>query len=108
MGGTPVDVEDAYRQMVDTILYVSNTVRPDISFAVGAFSRNMQDPSTEHMNAAKHVVRYLSGTREAGMMYRKNAELNLTGYCDAGFAGDRDDRRSTSGFVFLNADGAMC
>ena len=59
------DITVANGQMVRTLLYLSNTVRPDISFTVVVLSRDMQDPGTEHMNAAKHVLTYLSKSSAA-------------------------------------------
>ncbi|MEX5523298.1 Ty1/Copia family ribonuclease HI, partial [Bacillus cereus] len=32
-----------------------------------------------------------------GLMYKKTSEYKLSGYCDADYAGDRTERKSTSG-----------
>lgn len=47
-----------YRQIVGTLLYLTNT-RPDISYAVGVVSRFMTKPLQPHMDAAKRILRYL-------------------------------------------------
>ena len=46
------------------------------------------------------IMRYLNGTRNYGLLYEKKEETNLVEYPDADRAGDLDDRRSTSGYLF--------
>ena len=50
---------------------------------------------------AKRVLRYLQGTREFGLLWKKPAcpELHFTAYADADLGSDKDDRRSITGFV---------
>ena len=53
------------------------------------------------MEAVFCILRYLKGNFERGVLYRKNGHLNLTAYTDADWAGDIDDRKSTSGYFTL-------
>ena len=57
----------------------------------------------------KRVFRYLSGTKTLGIQYdgSKSTEVSITGYSDSDYAGDPTTRKSTSGYVFLLADGAI-
>jgi len=87
-----------YAELVGSLLYLSTTTRPDISFAVGVLSRFMSCPEQDHMRAARGVLRYLRGTFRLGVMYGGNEALQ--GYADAYWAGDIDGRRSTTGFIF--------
>jgi len=90
-----------YRSLVGSLRYLIHT-RPDISFAVGYISRFMENPTTEHMGAVKHVLRYIAGTLHFGCCYRKgDGNFRLTGYNIADLAGDQDDRKSTSGGAFF-------
>ncbi|XP_036325987.1 secreted RxLR effector protein 161-like [Rhagoletis pomonella] len=41
------------------------------------------------------------------LTYRKDSAGQLTGYCDAGWAGDQDERRSTTGYIFRLQGGAI-
>ena len=41
------------------------------------------------------------------MIYRKSESLEIEGYSDSDFAGDADDRKSTSGYIFTLAKGAI-
>ena len=53
------------------------------------------------MAAVLRILRYLKGTSNKGVLYSKNDNLDLIGYTDADWAGDRDDRKSTSGCFTL-------
>ena len=62
----------------------------------------MEKPSHEHLNAVKHAIRYVKGTADYTIFYKKG-EFNseLIGYSYSDFAGDIGDRKSTSGYIFL-------
>jgi len=61
----------------------------------------MHAPTTTHLTAAKRVLRYLKGTLNSGL-YVCKGPITLTAFCDADWAGNPDDRRSTTGYgVFL-------
>ena len=89
-------------------MYLAVCTRPDLSQAVGALARYSANPMTEHWDAALGVVRYLSSTSSKGIIFScNNGMCELSGYCDADFAGDIDTRRSTTGYVFKLAGGAI-
>ncbi|GMP53764.1 hypothetical protein CsSME_00019138 [Camellia sinensis var. sinensis] len=77
------------------------TTRPDIMHAVSLISRYMENPTQLHLLAAKRIFRYLVGTINFGILYRKEGNFGLLGFTDSDYAGDPDDRRSTSGYVFM-------
>ena len=54
----------------------------------------------EHWKSIKHIMRYLNGTRNYGLLYDKEKVTDFIGYSDADWDGDLDNRRSTSGYVF--------
>jgi hypothetical protein len=60
----------------------------------------------KHWEAIKKVMRYLQGTKNIMLTYRKSNELKFVGYADADFAGG-DLRKSTSGYIFTLAGGAI-
>jgi hypothetical protein len=97
----PVD-KTKYRSVIGSLRYLVNT-RPDIAYAVRIVSRFMEDPRGSHWSAVKHILRYIAGTVNYGCTYRKQGttESNLTGFSDSDLAGDVDDRKSTSGSVFM-------
>ena len=61
----------------------------------------MENPTKIHLLVAKRILRYLQGTRDFGLFYKKGEKLELFGFTDSDYAGDQDDRRSTSGYVFM-------
>jgi reverse transcriptase-like protein len=89
-----------YQRLVGKLIYLAHT-RPDIAYAVGVVSRFMHKPRVQHMEAVLRIPRYLKGTSGRGVLYQKHGHLDLTAYTDADWAGDRDDRKSTSGYFTL-------
>ena len=58
----------------------------------------MQKPLDQHWKAVKRILWYLKGTLDYGFLLKKGKHLNITGYADADWATDLDDRRSTTGY----------
>ena len=85
-----------YRGMIGSLLYLTAS-RPDILFSVCLCARFQSDPRESHLTAVKRILRYLKGTTNVGLFYRKSKDFKLVGYCDADYAGDRVERKSTSG-----------
>uniref|UniRef100_A0A2N9G4M2 CCHC-type domain-containing protein n=1 Tax=Fagus sylvatica TaxID=28930 RepID=A0A2N9G4M2_FAGSY len=83
--------------------------RPDLAHAVSTVSRYMANPGREHWNAVKWIFRYLKGTAEHGILFSRQPGTNsVVGYVDADYAGEVDDRRSTTGYVFTLSGGPIC
>ncbi|KAG7299880.1 hypothetical protein JYU34_016900 [Plutella xylostella] len=89
-----------YHELIGCLLYLSQGTRPDIAYIVNQLSRFNNKPTSQHWIAAKRVLRYLKGTLNTKMMFKKN-NSDIVGYCDADWASDTEDRRSCSGYVFL-------
>lgn len=88
-----------YREAIGSLLFLSSVSRPDISFAVNVLSRYVNNPSQQHVNALKRVIRYLINTKDLCITYGGSSDL--TGYSDSDFAGDIDTRKSTTGYIFF-------
>ena len=82
--------------MIGSLLYLI-TSRPDILFSICLCARFQSNPRESHLTAVKRIFKYLKGTTNLGLFYRKSSDYSLVGYCDADFAGDRVERKSTSG-----------
>ena len=89
-----------YREIVGSLVYIMTATRPDLCYSVTNLSQHLAKPTLAHLNAAKHVLRYLKGTPSRNLVFRKTEEgLNLTGFCDADW-GASEDRRSINGYGF--------
>src|SRR4051812_19000620 len=81
-----------YRGMIESLLYLT-AFRLDILFSVCLCARFQSDPRESHLTAVKSILRYLKGTTNVGLVYRRSKEYNLVGFCDAEYAGDRVERK---------------
>jgi hypothetical protein len=82
-------------------MYLANSTRLDIAFAVNLLARHSAKPTKCHCIGVKTILRYLNGTRDLGLFYSKNQDLILLGYTDAGYLSDPHNGRSQTGFLFL-------
>ena len=75
--------------------------RPNIALAVGIVARFYASPKENHMMVVKRIPRYLKGTKDYGLYYKKNDKFELKVFTDLDWAGNVDDIRSTSGGSFF-------
>src|SRR5882762_9491045 len=126
IGPNPIHNElnrsNSYAKFLGELQYLANTTQPDISYAINKLGSYTANPSLEHYGSLKQILRYLAGTRDYGITYRKsngqNNETNLFhglarnygptdngkdnlfhGFADAALA-NADDYKSTTGYVF--------
>ena len=71
-----------FRQIVGSLIYLTIT-RPDLSYPVGVISQFMARPTEEHLQCAQRVLRYVSNTKDRGLLYRTGTVTQLVGYTDA-------------------------
>ncbi|KAG7543347.1 Reverse transcriptase RNA-dependent DNA polymerase [Arabidopsis thaliana x Arabidopsis arenosa] len=93
----PFEDVTQYRRLVGKLIYLTIT-RPDICFAVNVVSQHMQAPTLHHWNMVNRILKYLKGAPGQGIWMGCNKNTELVGYCDADYAGDTKDRRSTTGY----------
>ena len=99
--GDEVVEATAYRSIIGSLQYLVNT-RPDIAYSVGVVS-NMEAPSKQHWATVKQILRYLKGTVEYSCKYERGTDLKpfLLEFSDSDFAGDVEDRKSTTGIAYF-------
>lgn len=102
------ELEDVtmYRRIVGSLIYLTLT-RPDIAYVVGLLSRFVQAPRKPHLDAVRMVLRYIKSTPGYGVKFKREAKIELVGYCDADYARDITTRRSTTGYVFMIGSSAV-
>ena len=103
--GVAID-ESYYKKIVGSLMYLT-TIHPDLVYNVSLISRYMAKPTKLHLQAAKRILRYLKGTFDYGIMYKKVSSNDMVAYTDSDYAGDLDDRKSTYSYVFLLSSGVV-
>ncbi|KAH9684220.1 hypothetical protein KPL71_027928 [Citrus sinensis] len=89
-----------YASAVGSLMYAMVCTRPDTSQTVSMVNRYMHNPGKNQWLAVKWILRYLYGTVDVGLLFKKDCGQQCVGYCDSDFAGDLDKRRSTTSYVF--------
>ena len=92
--------KEQYQRLVGKLIYLAHR-RPDIAYVVGIVSQFMHNPQEEHMEAAMRIVRYLKGSPDRGVLFKPIGNLEIKGYTDVDWAGNPNDRRSTSGYFTM-------
>jgi transposase InsO family protein len=95
-----------YKAGVGSLMYAMVGTRADLAFPVSMVSQFMSKASPSHWSAVKRIMRYLQGTLDLKLCLG-GKDIDLRGYCDADWAGDASERRSTTGYVFFVGDGAI-
>jgi len=96
-----------YRSLIGSLLYLLAT-RPDIMYATSVLSRFMHLPTETHLRAAKRILRYIRGTIDYGVFYKRTTSMKLLGFTDSDWVGSQDDMKSTSGYCFTLGSGVIC
>lgn len=96
---------EPYQNLVDSLMYLATWTRPDIAHAASMLSQFNTCYTEEHWQVVKRVLRYLKGTSNICLTYGQSD--TITGYVDADWAGDENDRRSYTGYVFMIGDAAI-
>lgn len=87
--------------MTGSLMFSMVETRPDIALSTSVASRFAKNPSHQHTEAVKTILKYLKGTRMQGIVYGGEDELKILGYSDSDWAGDKESRKSTSGYIFM-------
>lgn len=95
-----------YKSAVGSLMYGMVATRPDLAFAISMVSAHMAKPGWSHWMAVKRIMRYIKGSLDWKLQLG-GPHINLEGFCDADWAGDANDRRSTTGYAFLLGDGVV-
>ena len=96
-----------YASAVGNIMYAQVCTRPDLAFITGMLGRYQSNSEINHWNAVKKALRYIQDTKDLMLTYKKSDNLEVVGYSDADFAGCVDAKKSTSGYIFTLASGAI-
>ena len=99
-----------YINAVGSLMYLATMTRPDIAYAVGVLARFNSNPGMAHWKAVKHLFRYLNGTVNMKLEYGPDdsigSEMFIT-YSDADHGGNKDNGKSTSGYMVKLGSGVV-
>lgn len=98
-----------YLNAVGALMYLATSTRPDIAYSVGVLARYNSNPGIAHWKAVKHVFRYLKGSMDYKLVYSGSGpsrELFVT-YTDADHGGNKDNGKSTGGYLVCVGNGAI-
>ena len=104
--GNTEEIEKPYQNLIGSLMYLAVATRPDISYAVSYLSQFNTCYNNLHWTAAKRVLRYLMGTKEIGLTFRKTGE-KIIGFADADWGSCTVDRKSYTGCCFIFAGAAV-
>jgi hypothetical protein len=99
-----------YRSLVGSLMYIMLGTRPDIAYAVSNLSKYVSNPGIIHWRAAIYCLRYLKGTRDIQLSYKRSRQqipLTLEAFSDSDWAGCHDTRRSQTGGVGFMGGGPV-
>ena len=95
---TAEEIEE-YQKQIGSLIFLALKTRPDIAFAVNYCVRFMSNPNKDHYKALNRIWDYLLLNKDYGLYYNCNGKLEIKGYCDADWAADLVDRKSTTGYT---------
>jgi len=96
-----------YRQAIGSLLYLANTTRPDIAFAVNVLSRKQENFDYYDWSGVKQIFRYLRGTLGYGIKFTGKKE-GIDCYPDASLGISEPDRKSTTGYAIKLYGDIIC
>jgi hypothetical protein len=96
-----------YQQVVGSLMYAMLCTPPSLAYLISVLNQHMANPNMEHWMAVKRIFQYLQGTLQMKLQFGATPSKEVLGYCDANWANDLEDRRSTTGFVFMIGGGAI-
>ena len=89
-----------YQPITGSLLYLAQCTRFDVCYGVNQLTRACSKPAEIHMTAAKHALRYLRGTTDLPIAY-KRGHFRIVSHTDASFGANPDNRESTTGYLFF-------
>ena len=110
----------AYQSLVGSLQWLMMATRPDLAYTASTLGQFNSQPTTESVQAAKRVLRYLQSISDYALHFptkqfylqNRSSKQSLAspsaepiierpiGYTDSDWAGDKVDRKSTYGYVF--------
>lgn len=75
-----LSLQKQLQSYVGSLLWLSQATRPDLAVITSIFAKYRNDPSPGHLAAAKHVIKYLKGTKSLGIAFHSDDKLNIQSF----------------------------
>ena len=95
-----------FQAITGSVMYLAQVTRYDIMYSTCQLARAMSKPSKVHMGAAKHLLRYLAGSPDCRIVYKKGG-FKLTAFSDTNWGNNPDNGKSTSCYVIMMSRGPV-
>ena len=96
-----------YCQLIGLLMYLAIRTCPDIALAVQKLSQFLTSFNQSHIKAAKHLMRYLAGTRHLKLRLGGSALCDVIGFVDASYACCPDTGKSMGAYCFSLGGGMV-
>lgn len=90
-----------YRSLIGCLSYIALKTRPDITYAVNAFSQFQENPGPVHWHFLLRLLGYVYDTRHFKLNLSSTRNLDVECFSDSDFAANRDDRVSVGGILLV-------
>ena len=95
-----------FQAIMGSVMYLGQVTRYDIGYTINQLARAMSEPSKAHMAAAKHLLRYLAGTTNFVITYKRGG-FKLTAFSDTNWGDNSDNGKSTSSYIAFLSGGPV-
>ena len=96
-----------YCAILGSVMWGQLATQPDLSIVVSLLVHFQTNPGINHWNALMHAIGYIKNTMDYRLTYYRDSELPPVAYVNTNYGGCKDTCRSTSGYVFIMAGGAV-
>ena len=99
-------IDSTFYKIVGSLMYLTAT-RLDVMFVVSLINKFMYYLTELHLQSIKRILRYLKGTIDFGVFYKKEGNGELITYTNSDYAWDLDDKKNISSYVFMLSSEAV-
>ena len=100
---TLLNAEDkqGYQAIIGSVIYLAQITRYDIMYSTSQLARATSTPAKIHIGAVKQPLRYLSGTKNFIITYKKLGLIRLTAFSDSNWRNNPDNGKSVSSCIIM-------
>ena len=88
-------------------MYTMVVTRHDVAHDVGVINKYMSNQGQNHWEAVKHIFRYLRGAKYVQLTYGLANPTAVKGCTNSDYAGNPNNQKSISGYIFTYGGGAI-